>query len=518
MEKGIIKEYDNENPTDEMLDHIINEYNSNFSADEHGFINLKIPKDLLNAATTIEIGLRDFPILLEATQTSESNTENQVLRESDNVGGGTDYQIRWGVGTEASPNDVTQDAEWNGNFGWRMKKDERITEFKVSLQIPVKEGDDKFKEFEKDLMSPFYEDKDSPYHLVIYAMQWCQPVWDGIDDNPSGEVGAISEGSYIQHADYHGMNMHIASNLYDQGGSDYNGGKGYGKMEGSLLQNGSYNTGKYRSDSHKGYDLLANIGANIFAFRAGETIYKTAVDGNGVTHNKIVLNWAAVGPGARSTITHLHISPDESKSSEDKEDVITGQVIAQAGRSGNLYWSNISNPGHVHLNVGSYSNNAVNRYKSMLYESHVNLIDEYNFKIFPTNDFPLALPCKGELGVDNLTKQSTIGTGTPVVCNIEGKAVKQCWAAWELKCPLVRNMNNGTIEDPNIRIIQAQLKYLGYYVGQGQSGTHGLDGKLSSNLNSAIIAYKSDENLLPSDKNLTTELLDSLNENAPLPN
>ncbi len=503
------------NPPEEMLNHIIKEYNSNFSTDEGGFINLQIPKDLLNAATTIEIGLRDFPILLEATQASESNTENQVLRENDNAGGGTDYQIRWGNGTENSPNDVTQDTEWNGNFGWHMKKDDRITEFKVSLQIPIKESEGSFTQFDNNLLSPFYVDESSAYHLVIYAMQWSQPVWDGIDDNPSGEVGAITDSSYIQHSDYHGMNMHIASNMYDQGGSDYNGGKGYGKMEAELIINGSDKTGKYRSDSHKGFDLLANIGADLFAFRACETTYKTKVK-NGVTHNSITLQWDPVFQGERNLVTYLHISPDNTKTNGSKEKVITGQIVAHAGRSGNLYWNDITNPGHVHLNVGSYSNNAPKRYASKFYDTHLNNVDQYNLKIFPNNNFPLALPCKGELGDDNLTKQSTIGTGTLLVCNFEGKAVKQCWAAWELKCPLMRNMSNGTKANPNIRIIQAQLKYLGYYVGV--AGAYGLDALQGDNLNTAIVSYKSDQDLLPSDNGITAELLDSLNENAPLPN
>ncbi len=489
VNQGVIKSYEEENPTDEMLDLIINEYNCNYSIDENGFLNLQIPKYLLNATTSLEIGLWDFPILLEATQNSETNTENQVLRESDTVGGGTDYQIRWGDGTEATPNDVTQDTEWNGNFGWHMKKDDRITEFKVSLQIPIKEGDDKFKEFDKKLMSPFYEDKDSPYHLVMYAMQWCQPVWDGIDDNPSGEVGAISDSSYIQHSDYHGMNMHIVSNMYDQGGSDYNGGKGYGKMEAELIINGSDKTGKYRSDSHKGFDLLANIGADLFAFRACETTYKTKVK-NGVTHNSITLQWDSVFQGERNLVTYLHISPDNTNTNGSKEKVITGQIVAHAGRSGNLYWNDITNPGHVHLNVGSYSNNAPKRYASKFYDTHLNNVDHYNLKIFPNNNFPLALPCKGELGDSSLTRQATNGTGTSVVCNFAGNAVKQCWAAWELKCPLMKDLNNGTEANPNIRIIQAQLKFLNYYAGQGQSETHDLDGVSGNNLKTAIRCYK----------------------------
>lgn len=64
-------------------------------------INLQIPKNLLNAAITIEIGLRDFPILLEATAKSEDNAENNVLRKADTFGGGTDYQIRWGDGNRS---------------------------------------------------------------------------------------------------------------------------------------------------------------------------------------------------------------------------------------------------------------------------------------------------------------------------------------------------------------------------------------------------------------------------------
>jgi len=118
-------------------------------------------------------------------------------------------------------------------------------------------------------MSKFYEDENSAYHLVFYAMQWCQPVWDGIADNPSGEVGAITEDSYIQHADYHGMNMHIVTHWADMQGTDDNGGKGYGKMEACP----QYWASRFRASNpatwsaHRGFDLFAKINDNIYAIK-----------------------------------------------------------------------------------------------------------------------------------------------------------------------------------------------------------------------------------------------------------
>jgi len=256
VKDGIIKKVSEGNPPDKMLKFIIEEYNSNFSTNANGFINLKIPKYLLDKATKIQIGLTDFPILLEATANDASTV---VARQTDATGNGTGFNITWGDGAGGT---VNQSTDWGGKFCWQMRHNDMNSEFKVSLEILVKENDDKFKAFDKELMSKFYKDKDSAYHLVFYAMQWCQPVWDGIADNPSGEVGAITEDSYIQHADYHGMNMHIVTR-YQKGAA---GGKGYGLCEYMPPANATYRIGK---SGHQGIDLHARVGDNLFALHSG---------------------------------------------------------------------------------------------------------------------------------------------------------------------------------------------------------------------------------------------------------
>ena len=275
-------------------------------------------------------------------------------------------------------------------------------------------------------------------------MQWCQPVWDGIDDHASGAVGAITDDSYIQHADYHGMNMHIVTHWWDQQGTDDNGGKGYGKME-AFSQ---YSASRWRASNpanwsaHRGYDLQARIGAPVFAIRCGQSTAQ------GTSHFKVLLDWTALSNGSWHTMQYLHLSNNGRVNGS----VLTGQIIGFGGRSGNLGWRDVNTPGHVHVNVGTYPD--TNPYTSQLFEQNRDHIDEFNIKIIPTNNHPLLLPCKCQIG-DVYTDN-----GADITCNFDSDYARTCWAAMELKCPAMANHSNGGGDAQQVRVIQARNNFV----------------------------------------------------------
>jgi len=488
----VIEKVSEGNPPDEMLRFIIEEYNSNFSTNDDGFINLKTPKYLLDKATTIQIGLKDYPILLEA-RTNDANTV--IARKTDVTGNGTGFDITWGDGTGGT---VNQSIDWGGNFGWQMRHDNMNSEFKVSLEIPLKEKDDKFKAFDKELMSKFYEDENSAYHLIFYAMQWCQPVWDGIADNANGEVGAITEDSYIQHAAYHGMNMHIVTTHFDLSGSDENGGKGYGKSE-YLPQGGTLWRGE---TGHRGIDLHAVLNSNLYALHSGKVKFKDTGSNVG---KKASLSWKGNHNGY---IDYCHLNDGKSI-----PHVLAGQIIGKAGRTGNL--GAISKwPGHVHLNIQA-TGYEIGLRNSLTQKG----VDDWNINCIPNNDYTLLLPCSCDV----------TAAASPNNCNFSDTDFvhlslgKPCWAVQELCCP---HMSSASAQS---RAIQAQLLFLFKNDSQNYLNPGLIDGDLGQapqNENDsigstrlAINKYKETHNISNndlSDYEVDDEFIQNINEESPI--
>ncbi|MCG8697743.1 MAG: M23 family metallopeptidase, partial [Bacteroidales bacterium] len=415
-------------------------------------------------------------------------------------------------------------------FGWQMRKDDDGFEFKVSFEIDIKKDGGRFGAFEKELMSKFYEDENSNYHLVCYVMQWCQPVWDEFDDNENPQEGATTENTYIQNADYANMNIHLATSYFDCSGSDLNGGKSYAKMEGCE----QFFATKYRGSQdqypgHSGYDIYVPIGANIFAIRGGKAT--ACVSSSDETHYQERIQWTPLINGARSEVKYIHLSENDRITGR----VLTGQIVAKGGRSGNLDWNNAHLPGHTHINLGYYANPADNsmRYTNRLVEENADHFDEWNLKVIPNNNMALMFPCKCQVG------HPEHNNGQFFTCNFDSNYATECWAAMELKCPALANRSNAATDDQQIRVIQAQLTYLGYYVGDMDDGFR-LDNSNGTNLKTAIEKYKTNNtddlpiaNSNPpvvdvkratefndsedTDNTITDLLLEWLNNEAPLP-
>ncbi|MCG8697046.1 MAG: hypothetical protein MI922_03260, partial [Bacteroidales bacterium] len=103
VQDSIIEKVEEGNPPDEMLDYIIEEYNNNYTTDSNGLLNLKIPRYLLDAATTLELGFI-HPVILEATHKNVKDNDDVIARENDATGNGTGYQITWGDGSGGNVN------------------------------------------------------------------------------------------------------------------------------------------------------------------------------------------------------------------------------------------------------------------------------------------------------------------------------------------------------------------------------------------------------------------------------
>ena len=95
IDAGIVEEVTEGNPTDEMLDYIIADYNGSYSTDTNGYINLQIPKELLSNGTTLDISFNSAYIL---------NDESSYARSQK-------YSIKTGTDkfNQFNGNDINQD-------------------------------------------------------------------------------------------------------------------------------------------------------------------------------------------------------------------------------------------------------------------------------------------------------------------------------------------------------------------------------------------------------------------------
>jgi len=422
-------------------------YDGHSSTDAEGLLKIFIPKPLLDGnEASIEVGFYDFPVALERVRGGDSS---RVLRKSgrvlrwgteNNSGVETGFDIKWNT-TNNSQELENNELKWGSALGWEIHNGEEMSELKVSEIITIKKGGAKFDDFAMEILSPLYNPIDfiEP-HFALIAMEWCQPVWDGIEDDGTR--------SYVQDANYSNLNMHIVTTYYDLGGSEVYGGKGYGKAE--LRTDGSAYL--WRSRAHRGIDLHAGVGDNVFAIHGG-TMTRDTSSGNTanlrVVANNIIL----------PLIGYMHLN-DFVNANNDY--VMAGKIIGHAGRTGNLF--PISNqPGHVHMNLNTQPIHELG-VRTILSHLHIS-----NLNVIPCNEYPLLLPCAC----------AVTSTDNPANCNFNNADfATPCWAAAELRCPHILDADKRNWK------IQLQLRVLGYYNGR-------IHGNLNSQTQKAIYDFKS---------------------------
>ncbi len=463
-----------------------------FVTDEHGDIFIPIPVTLLTQSIKVGVSFRDFTVVPEATlkehEATGSKLHRVVTRRVNDDGswgpmqpkpGTTSFAIEWVT--------QTQENQWLKPWGWRCgiersKSNAERQQFKefftawefeipaftqAELDDPKTGADWRALHKRTKAFNMFYQAADETPEFVLFALVWCQPVWDEFKDPELRGLGAAaSNDAYVwpnqgglgtaREPDDPGVrdtpaHMHIVTQYYDMGGSDKFGGKGYGLFEHDKDADGSQAATVWRGgDGHHGIDVHADIGDLLFAVHAGNAKHNPS---NGALGRTVSVSWMAAD-GTSYNIAGGHLSAAEGAF---KRYVRAGEIVGRAGRTGNL--SPTSNQaGHVHLNVG-YS--AATSTFNLAYQSP----DEANRCCIPTNyRTPLLLPCRCATVSDHDALSG---------CNFADKDIASaCWAVNDLACPHLPR-EKVTLADLTAaginaakRQVQAQLRKLGHYTGK----------------------------------------------------
>lgn len=514
---------------------VIDEYKRHRATDDNGILTLQLPRVFFNGhSISVEVGFWDFPVFLEAVNDDprvQDLAPEPIRRDGVDIGGsvlltdlgynGTKFDIVW-TGRE-------QSTDWNGNWGWEARRVSRnaapiapasggmvsatyflnsiglnagagnqevdmATEFKVSETIILKnnqaevdmDAPQNVSILDSSLFSMFYVKGTNNTPFVLYGMEWCQPVWDGIED-PQGELvaGSSNENVYIQNPEYAHLNMHVVTMAIGNSRK-------------------TYGTTRHGADRYDAVDLHTITGrSELFAVHQGSTeVRDNALSAAG---RYVILSWN--DDLRRIRYLHMH-----SISVLNNENVLPGTILGIAGRTGNFSPLSARNeqndfepdsqyPDHCHLDDGYRATGS-----GIL--SNRNELDPFNQKCLPNYSFPLLFPCACTVSEED---------SNPEGCNFSNNSfVSTCWAVAELKCPY---MNGESVTD---RRIQAQLKFLNYYLGNidGVFGPIPTSLSTASGSRRAIYRFKEDRGLLSSDQKasfvLGHEDLIVLNQDAPV--
>ena len=447
-----------------------------FVTDEKGCIAVPVPVAKIQAGFKLEVEFKEFAIVAESTSKEEKGTSDILWRtytpqRLDEIEAGVPFTpspIGGATGFFAEWVDNQQTAR-NSNWGWKLNRpnpqetEKTLSrEFKTSwvFEIPAFQVTDEEEDFtwlrmqrRHGCFSMFYDGSEFTPEFVLFALVWCQPVYDDFDDpvvrgnaTAAGTNGFVwpndgARGSPREPSDDGtrpvGMHLHIVTQYYDMGGSDPFGGKGYGMYE----HDDSPTTWR-GGDGHHGIDVHAGVNDHFFAVHAGTASYTA---NNGALGRTVSLSWKDTDGTARAT-SGGHLT---DKAGTMPRFVRAGELIGITGRTGNL--SATSNQaGHVHLNVG-------------FMHPLRNVPDEHNRCCIPTNyRTPLLFPCRCETVADAATLS---------VCNFENSTIaNQCWAVNDLACPhMPRTVQltelTSSAKNTAKRRVQAQLRKLGHPAG-----------------------------------------------------
>ncbi|MFP4680299.1 MAG: M23 family metallopeptidase [Chitinispirillaceae bacterium] len=417
-------------PTDKV-DMIIKEYNAlprvQFGAtDENGTLLLSLPISKMSKGMEITIGFHDFAIAKEALL-NDTNSSNPIFRSS-NASQATGFYLQWRG---------SQSIKWDEDFGWHVKKStdssgSQKLRTAQTFSIPAPE-DGMFRSFidlqkSKKCFSRFYPDREEESveepHFVVFALQWCQPTWDNIDDNSSGLTSSISDKSIIKDGAHAHKHMHVVTT--------YNGaGRNYGIFATPPNAYRRYSDGSQRP--HYAIDLHTELGSPMFAVHSG---LLKGYSGSGWGNNAR-LTWYMPDDSRKWWTLYAHLD-----SVADQRHCMAGQIVGLAGRTDIPAYA----PSHCHV-LTIHGPSVSSSYRVNPKELHDN-VDVHNRMVIQTNSLPLVFPCVST----HQGSYSSIGN-----CKMANKSiVNECWAVKELSCPFLHK----TEEEFRYKRIQAQLKYL----------------------------------------------------------
>ncbi len=424
----------------------LQEAKKHFFTDDRGVVHIAIPVKKIEKGFKLKVSFHDFAMVLEEGLYRRTRPDQHP----------TQFGVEW--------LDGTQDKK-SGSWCWRLRpmdnRDHRasLPEFRYFLEMEVPGAPSlSWRDLDQAVR---YKAKFSPFSVwepadlelsetypefVAFALLWCQPVFDDLQDPSAGHN--INHKVYFDPAlaDFRvsvsGRNMHIVTLALPL--KSKHSGKGYGKIEANLPVAQRH----WRSNGHPGIDLYARIGDSVFALHAGKAIHNVNSDGG----QNVIVTWSG------KSITCLHFSKFQV---DDGAWVKAGELIGLAGRTGNFSSQyDTSDPtvappsqyaGHTHLNIAS------NGYDSNLRLAIVQE-DPDNAICLASNQFPLVFPCACEV---------TSTAWDPSHCRFADKMFTDtCWAVTELRCPYMFEAGQSPFR------LQAQLRYL-FENQNTQNGTEG---------------------------------------------
>lgn len=508
---------------------VIDEYKRHRATDDNGILTLQLPRVFFNGhSISVEVGFWDFPVFLEAVNDDprvQDLAPQPIRRDGVDIGGsrllldlgnnGTRFDIVW-TGRE-------QSTDWNGNWGWEARRVSRnaapiapasggmvsatyflnsiglnagagnqevdmATEFKVSETIILKNNQAEVNMktaqnvsiLDSSLFSMFYVKGTNNTPFVLYGMEWCQPVWDGIEDSVDLPAGSSNGVSVIRNAGYSNKGIHIVTLHYPQNshsGIDY----------------GTYRHARRNRGVNEPVDVHINgIGTdNLFAIHGGQAFVRHDPTNNaGSWAGRYVKIDFEIG-NARRNVRYLHMHEiaecvcQAYKAPNDPlnvnlsmgEWVMAGTIIGLAGITGfptlnngernsaNNFQPPSNMPSHCHMD-GLPHNEAI--------MAHSDEVDRFNrFTIPNDTNHPLLLPCSCHFSAES-----------PEECDFRNDFANQCWAAIRQRCPHL------DADGQQVRRLQTKLRLLGYYNGPMNNVT-------SDQLALSIQNFKSANRLAP---------------------
>ena len=431
------------NPPVQVMEYIVGEYQTHRCIGEDGILTVKIPNVLMNKKKVrIELAFWDFPIVKER---SGSDTVGPIRKSTTQVVGErtisvpekTKFAIKWKGITPAS-------YKWGTDFNWVLldmldgydDADDapELTNppeymLKYSANIIIKDDEEKFVGFKDDLLSPFYEN--TKCHFVLFAMQWCQPTWDGINDPcPRKNTRRSHDKAFVSKKDdlqwIRGIQMHMTT-MYDPISS--------GPYYGVFCES---KTGP-RGNWHHGVDLYSGENGNNVAFAVhGGRVRKCS---GGKYGFRAYLKLGGKNNNGHPAFHYCHLASPVTA----QHWVKAGQVIGISGRSQDVSNTNGTvtkefsgiYPSHLHFeflaNAGKDDDAEANAYGTNAGKSAFSGIRtvslpanaEYtvptgeNAFLFQGNNIPMMLPCKCHYTNSQITSCDMGATNT---------YYKLCWA------------------------------------------------------------------------------------------
>lgn len=411
-----VSERENGNLPKKHLQSIIDEYLNFRETDENGVLTIRIPLNLfLNRTIKLEVGFWEFPVTVERRKHQQQTS--QLIRSAinPNTEADTDFSVRWIDNQESGWNSGNPDAE---HFGWHVENPQNSTtrNLKVNEILDIK-TQTTGNAVQTNILSFFFDPVVYPFHFVLFGMQWCQPVWDGIALDADYLVGRSTSKSFLNRKDQQGkwiknLNLHIVSKCYGGNITDrVNEPKNYGQYYG--FYDRKPNNHKYRSGGvHDGVDIYTGPTGkmNCFAVHGGKVANLPSVTGYGKC---VRLDFSYWSENKHFLYAHLDSLIDDLNS----KIVIAGCKLGITGRTGSAF-SDDNEPSHLHFQFMETPNGYSSSREpfSYLFEK-----DQVNAEIIPGNKLPLMLPCQCKYG--NAPGRN------PINCKAGNELIsRDCWA------------------------------------------------------------------------------------------